>query len=325
MATTRRAKASDKQGVSKKLAAVLKKRYPGSGPKSDRSVLMTIIYATCLENASFEQADRAYHRLETEFHDLNEVRVSSIVELEDVFRDVDHRELRALRLRNTLQYVFEKHFAFDFEILRRKTLDLAGKQLARIKSLSPFIRDYTLQATLGSHLLPIDESMCRAGIWLGLIEPGSTPEQAAESLKPAVRKADAPQFCYLLRSLATDPQFRSLFDEFNPNPDDDDLDVDLATAVARLNALIEHGPPKTKSKREPAKKSAAKVDPSTNGGSASTRRKAASGSRKKASDKSAAKSGAAKKSTSAKKSSSSTKTGKKTGKKTKTPAARSGS
>ena len=81
-----------------------------------------------------------------------------------------------MRVRNTLQYVFEKHFEFDFEAVRRKTFEAAERQLTKIKGLSPFIRNFSLQAALGSHVVPVDQSMCNAIIWLGLVEPKSKPE-----------------------------------------------------------------------------------------------------------------------------------------------------
>lgn len=261
MPTTRRAKASDKQGVCKKLVPLLKKRYPGGVPKSDRTVLRTILYGICLENAGAAEADRAFERLESNFHDLNEVRVSTIAELESIFEGMSDPAWRAMRVRGTLQYVFEKQFSFDFEGLRRKTLDLAAKQLARIKCLTPFVRDYTLLSVLGSHLVPADERMTRAAIWLGLAEPGMSPEQASEALKSSVRKADAPLLCQQLRQLATDPALIPAFDEVDhyTENDEEEFPYDLDTAVARLKALFEHG----HTAKKPANKSAASTAAST--------------------------------------------------------------
>jgi endonuclease-3 len=219
-------KPSDKQAVGRKLISVLKKHYPGSPPRQDRPVLETILYAVCLENASHEQADEAYARLHSDFHDLNEVRVSSISELSRAFEGLPQPERRALQVRCALGYIFEKSVvserraAFEFESLEKMTLEQAVKTLGKIRDLSDFVRSHTLQAVLGSHLVPADERTTNAAVWLGLIPPGTTPETAAEALKPVVRKADVPVFCYYLRRLATDPR---LVDEFdlgkNPPPE----------------------------------------------------------------------------------------------------------
>lgn len=250
---TPRTKSSDKQAVFKKLIPLLKKRYKPA-PPPDRPVLQTMLYAVCLENASQAEADKSYARLESDFHDLNEIRVSSVTELEPVFAGRSEPDWRAYRVRNILQYVFEKNFNYEFEGLKKKNLELASKQLAKIKGLSPFVRNYTLQAALGVHLIPVDDAMANALRWLGLSEPDATPEKVGESLKSVILKAEAPTVCNLLRSLATDPALREAFDPGkNPPPPEG---FDPSTALERLNDLFESAT-KAKPSRSTSTKKAA--------------------------------------------------------------------
>ena len=237
MAAARHATASDKQRIAKKLISLLKKRYNGSVPKDTHPILETILYAICLENSSFEEASDAFGRLELDFFDLNEIRVSSISELTCVFSKLDQPEWRALRVRSILHYVFENRFEYDFELLRRKTLDLAGKQLAKIKELSPFVRCYTLQTSLGSHLVPVDEVTRKASVWLGFVAPNHSVVRASDSLKSAVRKADVPLFCYLLRRLATDPKVQKIFDSLDQKSKKKEV-FDLFSSPERLPELF---------------------------------------------------------------------------------------
>jgi hypothetical protein len=236
MAAVRQATASDKQRIAKKLISQLDKRYKGSVSKDTHPILETILYAICLENSSFDDANDAFGRLESTFFDLNEIRVSSISELTRVFSKLDQPEWRALQVRSILHYVFEKRFEFDFESLRRKTLDLAGKQLAKIKELSPFVCRYSLQASLGSHLVPVDDVIRNASAWLGFVAPNDSVVKASESLKSAVRKADVPLFCYLLRRFATDPRVRKTFDSLNQQSPKEEFD--LFSSPERLPELF---------------------------------------------------------------------------------------
>jgi endonuclease-3 len=245
MAAAQRTKASDKQGVLKKILAALKKRYKASPPRDDRPVLETLLYSACLENVSYDEADAAYQRLHAVFHDLNEIRVSSISELSRAMEPLPDPDLRAWRIRSTLHFVFEKNFAFEFESLKKKTLDLAIKQLGKINELSAFNRAYVVQTSLGSHVVPIDDAMARACIWLGLADRGSTPEQVSEALKPVVRKPETTQFCNLIRGLATDPKVSREFESVATAPPESDGNgspFDLTTAPARLTTLLEKGP-----------------------------------------------------------------------------------
>lgn len=204
MVAANRPKSVDKQEVCRKLTSLLKKAYSATPPKQDLPVLETLLYAVCLENSNPQEAGTVYAKLLNAFHDLNEVRVSSISELQPVFVGLSDPEWRAARVKGALQYVFETNYAFDFDSLRRKSAELAAKQLAKIPALSPFVRAYVMQHSLGSHVLPIDDRMHAALVWLGLAEGDQSTEQSSEHLRPFVRKADAPLFCHLLGCLATD-------------------------------------------------------------------------------------------------------------------------
>ena len=280
MSAASRPKASDKQAILKKLFPMLKKQYKSSPPKYDMPILETLIHAVCLENASQEEADAAQERLEESFHDYNEIRVSSISELNKVFEGMDSPEIRSQRIRSILHYVFEEHYEFEFEGLRRKTLELATKQLNKIRDLSAFDKNFTLQVALGSHLVPVDEVMLPPVKWLGLVELEATPEEASEGLKPAVRKSEGPLFCHLIRCLAHDPKLEGAFKLESETPEED---FDLNSAPARLKQLLEEGPAK-KAGRKTAKASAKKTSKS----SGKQNKNGASAKAKKSSKKSTA-------------------------------------
>lgn len=268
-------KASEKQSVCKKLVTALKKRYKTPQPRGERSVLDILLFAICLENAGYDQAEASFDWLLENFHDYNEMRVSSLSELVPAFDEVDDAEYRALRVKTVLQDLFEKYYSFDYEVLRKKTLEAATKQLERLRHLSEFVRNYTLQEALGAHLVPLDGRMRNAVVWLGLIEPDATPEDASETLKSAIRKADAPVFCHLLRQLATDPAVVKKFEKAHDKPPQDGFDG--FDAVARLDELFSQSSKRTSGKRS------------------------ASGAKRKTAGKKAAKSSTAKKKSAAKK------------------------
>jgi endonuclease-3 len=238
MVAANRTKSADKQEVCRKVTSLLKKAYSATPPKQDLPVLETLLYAVCLENSAPDQAGVVYARLLNAFHDLNEVRVSSISELQPTFADLSDPEWRAARVKGALQFVFETNYAFDFESLRRKTAELATKQLSKIPSLSPFVRAYVMQHCLATHILPIDDRMHAALVWLNLAEPGESPEQTGEHLRPFVRKADAPLFCHLLGCLANDPRRLRAFAAAPGKAGDSQEDTDV---IARLDHLLRRG------------------------------------------------------------------------------------
>src|SRR5262245_54809283 len=100
MVAAQRHKPPDKQEICRKVSALLKKAYAGTPQKRELPVLESLLYAVCLENTDMSEADIVYARLLNAFHDLNEVRVSSITELQPVFVDVEEPDWRALRIKN---------------------------------------------------------------------------------------------------------------------------------------------------------------------------------------------------------------------------------
>lgn len=235
MAVFKKTKASDLHSLSKKLVVLLKKHYSPVGQKKDKPVLETMLYAVCLENATQEQADASSELLHKSFHDFNEIRVSTFGELTACFEGMSDPDARAARVRAILQYVFEINFDFDFESLRRKTLELAEKQLQKIRFLSSFIQLHTLQKSLGTHTVPVDDRIHDAAIWLGLAAPGSSPAEVADGLKSAVMKADTATFCDHVRCFATDPRLIPTLAKPKPPEEGFDLDQMLARATDLLN------------------------------------------------------------------------------------------
>ena len=236
MAAAPRLKLADKQEIYKKLLTGLKKRYTALPKPPELPVLETMLFAVCLENASVKDADAAFKRMLAAFHDLNEIRVSSIDELETVFQGMSDTDWRASRIRGILSYVFESNYSFEYEGLKRKTLELATKQLSKIKELTPFIRDYTLHAALGAHLIPLDSSQLAVLEFLDLQSEAGGPEHTAESMRPLVRKAEGSEFCSLLREFSLDPKFRPQFGIVKQTPVNEG--ATLPPPLTRLDKLL---------------------------------------------------------------------------------------
>lgn len=253
MAVLKKTKASDLQTHCKKLVTLLKKHYKPAGHKKDRTVLETMLHAVCLENATPEQADAADEQLHSRFHDMNEIRVSTFSELAPIFEGLSEPDARAARVRSILQYVFEINFDFDFEPLKRKTLELAEKQLQKVRFLTSFIQSYTLHAALGTHMIPVDDRMRDAAIWLGLALPGASTSEASDGLKAAILKADTASFCHYLRAFSADPRLIPTLSKAKPPADGFDLDE----MIDRATDLVENADKIAKAK--PAKPAPAKA------------------------------------------------------------------
>jgi hypothetical protein len=230
-------KNSDRQEILSKVLAALKKKYKSTPPKHSRPVLETMLFATLLEDTPHPDADKAYERMIKAFYDLNEIRVSSVAEIEDAIGPLPDAGWKSLRIREILQHSFEKFFAFDMEPIRRKTLEVAEKSLDKVKYLTPFVREYTLLYCLGAHAVPLSGSMREFLGWLGLVAPDN-PKTAIEDIRSAVRKADVPVFLHLVHAFTADPHFHGVF---RLKPSERSVGGDPSTAMERLNAMLASG------------------------------------------------------------------------------------
>ena len=250
-------KASDKAQACRKLTSLLQKDYGKSVPRLKLPVLETMMFAVCLEDNPWDKAEAGYERLLKSYFDLNEIRVSSVSELERTLGDLRNAEWKGLRIRSVLRFVFESTYSYDFEKLAKLTLESAQKRLKKIDYLSPFVTAFTLQQVLGSHIICLDEACHRAAIHLGIVPPECRIDEASEFLKSGVKKADTFAFSHLLRCLATDPRFTDRFsDEYHQ-----DGEFDVLKVAERLLVIKS---PKKKPKKPAVSKSAAKTTARTN-------------------------------------------------------------
>jgi endonuclease III len=168
-----------------------------------RPVLEECVYGLCRENATREQADRAYRRLRERFFDFNEMRVSSVRELEEAFAGLTEPEARAQRLISLLQEVFETEFSFDLDKLQKLGLKQAAKQLTRYQAADEYLGAWVVQRCLGGHAIPLDAPTLRCARRLGMVDAGQEdPEAARASLEHLVPKAKGPLFTDLVSDLA---------------------------------------------------------------------------------------------------------------------------
>jgi endonuclease-3 len=196
--------AINKQRLLNHLFSALTKRYPADGDGA-RPVLEQFIYGLCREGASPERADRAFKGLQERFFDWNEIRVSSVREVEEALSDLPGAESRAERLIHFLQEVFEKRFAFDLEDLHKKGLKVAAKQLAGYEAANEYVSAWVVQQSLGGHAIPLDAPTLRTARRLGLIEGELADREALQaSLEHLVPKSRGPQFVDLVSRLAED-------------------------------------------------------------------------------------------------------------------------
>ena len=191
MNAVKKIKTSDLQAILQQVVHVIRKKVKASPPKHTLPLLETLLFAALLENSPRADADAAFQKVLSSFHDLNEIRVSSVQEIETALGGLGEADWKALRIRDLLHATFEKFFSFDLESLRNKPQDQIDAHFAKMHYLTPFMREYAMHHSIGAHATPVDPATCDLLIWLGLCETGCGAKAAAEHLKTLIKKADS--------------------------------------------------------------------------------------------------------------------------------------
>lgn len=184
-----------------KLVSSLKKHFkPVPAPKN-RTLLEHVLFASLLENSSYEDAERVFQTLQTDYFDWNELRVSSKHELAEVMKPLEDPRDAAYRFKKSLHAVFESVYAFDIEPLKKQNLGQAIKQLEKYEGTTPFVVAYVTQHGLGGHSIPVNRGLLQALVVLDVISPAEAMESVVPGLERAVSKSKGIEVASLLHQL----------------------------------------------------------------------------------------------------------------------------
>ncbi len=217
MATKNRGK------VLEKLHRVLRKHYKPQVPNHS-SVLDCLVFACCLEDASYADAQKAIENIHQEYFDYNELRVATVRELsQGVLAHLPDPTGCAERIHRALQELFETRYSFDLEWLKKEKLGRVSKFLEEKLQCSPFVTAYVVQNAVGGHAIPVDRAAWGVFQTLGLVSDKDEERLRVPGLERAISKSKGPEFSSLLHQFAVawaakpnSNQLRAILEEVEP-------------------------------------------------------------------------------------------------------------
>ena len=253
--------AKNRADLINKLFKFVKKNYTPVKPAS-RGVLEHLVYGCCLENSTFEAADEAIARLQENFFDWNEVRVTTVDELSESFKGVSVPQETAVSVKKTLHGVFEKFYTFDLDFLRKENLSRAVQTFEKFKGVSPFVVSYAAQNGLSGHSIPLDRATMRLFYVLGIVSEDEADNKKVPGLERTIPKAKGVEFFSLTHQLAV--EFEAGM--FKPSVREKLLKINAKAkerfpkrGTKKSDPIKEVEPPPPPPKAEPAKAKSAKT------------------------------------------------------------------
>lgn len=185
-----------------KLFKFVKKEFQPVSPPANRTVIEHMIYGCCLENSTFDAADNAFAKLQENFFDWNEVRVTTASELAELMKGLNDPNAAAVSVKKTLHGIFETYYQFDIDFLKKENLSKAVTQFEKFTGVSPFVVSYAAQNGLGGHSIPLDRSMLLLFYTLGAITEDEATKGRVPGLERTIPKAKGVEFSVLSHQLA---------------------------------------------------------------------------------------------------------------------------
>ena len=184
------------------LQKVVTKHFtPVEAPK-DRSVLEHMIYACCLEDAKYDDADEAFHRLQESFFDWNEIRVTTISELCESLQNLPDASVAAMRIKKNLQSLFETRYSFELDDMIKMNLGKAVQELEKLAGMTRFVLAYMTQNALGGHAIPVSNSIMKILLATEIVTEAEAEKGQAPGLERTVPKTKGAAFASCLHQLA---------------------------------------------------------------------------------------------------------------------------
>jgi len=194
----------NRQQLVAKMHKVLKSHYKSIAPNTSRSMLEQVLFACCLENASYNVAEKALAKLSESYFDLNEIRVTTVAELAESLAELPDPSRAALSLRRVLQGVFESTYSFSLEHAKKHSIAHGIKTLEHLHGIPRFVVAYVTSTALGGHFVPLDLGAMSTLYLAGILTQQEYDAQKMVGLERFVSKKAGQEFSSLLHQFGVD-------------------------------------------------------------------------------------------------------------------------
>lgn len=129
-------------------------------PKQPQEPLDALVRAAMSFNVSDHKADEAMRAIGKEFVDLNELRVATDLEIQELL-GVRYPEIerRVAMITLALNNIFEREHTMSLERLKSVSRRDARQFLRELPEIHPFVDAYVMLYAFDGHAFPIDETM----------------------------------------------------------------------------------------------------------------------------------------------------------------------
>jgi endonuclease III len=138
------------------------------------------------------RADEAMRAIDREFVDLNELRVATDLEIQEMLgQRYPLIERRVQMITQSLNNIFEREHTLSLDRLKTLPKKDARQFLRELPEVHPFVEAYVMLFSLDAPCVPVDDDMLAALREADAIEPDATLEDAQKFVEHNVKAEEA--------------------------------------------------------------------------------------------------------------------------------------
>lgn len=183
----------------KRLFNQLKKSFDVPEMPEPTDPVEQIVLARLIAAAGETRAKRAFHQLVDVMVDINEIRVSTSMELSAILRPYVPDSLEcAVSIRRALNDVFRREHAVRLDVLKTLGRREARHYLESLDGVDHYVAASVMLWSLGGHAIPVDSRLFELMGKENLIDPSAKVADVQAFLERNIGADDAKAFCLLM-------------------------------------------------------------------------------------------------------------------------------
>jgi endonuclease III len=172
-------------------------------PAAPKDPLRALVHAAMSFDVSDSRAEEAMKSIEKEFVDLNELRVATNLEIQELLgARYPSIERRVAMITQSLNAIFEREHTMSLDRLRTLSKRDARQFIRELPEVHPFVEAYVMLYSFEGHAVPLDDEILNYLIQQGVAEAGTSLDEGQKFLEHAVKADECHELFVSLRRAA---------------------------------------------------------------------------------------------------------------------------
>ncbi len=169
-------------------------------PKQAQDPLQALVRGAMSFDVPDARAEEAMRHIEREFVDLNELRVATDLEIQELLGvRYPSIERRVAMITQSLNNIFEREHTLSLDRLKTISKRDARQFLRELPDIHPFVEAYVMLFAFDGHAFPVDDETLEFLREQGIVEQSTTLDEAQRFVEHAVKAEECHDLYACLR------------------------------------------------------------------------------------------------------------------------------